>query len=220
MSRNWQRDRLEFDRLIERSLQIVVWLGVAVGLVWVLMAHDVMRVVYGPEFSVAGPVLALFGVVCVMAVISGHYRFGLIAAGEQKKEMVTSGLGAVVALIFIPIGYYRWGIVGASLGLVAAEALVWFSSWIYGRRLLGLNGHAKFLVRPLVAVSISSCVWFLPIVSLTVRAIVALVALCVLAFVIDSTVRSRLGDLIALGHSWSERRTIKAIAKAADRVNA
>ncbi len=220
MSRYWQRDRAEFGLLIARSMQVIVWLGLAFGLGWVIMARDVMQVVYGKDFAAAGPVLAMFAAVWVMAVISGHFRFGLIAAGRQNKEMLTSGLGALVAVITISAGYYRWGLIGAAAGLVSAEAVVFVSSWYYARRNLNLNGIAGMFVRPVIAVTASSLAWLVPTTSAILRTTVALSILLIVALVLDSKVRERLREVFALRHAWSERRLSKAIAKAPDSVNA
>jgi PST family polysaccharide transporter len=220
MSRSWQLGDGSFSRLIARSMHGVAWVSVAAGLAWVLLANDVMLFVYGQKFASGGGVLALMSGVCVMAFINGHYRFGLIAAGYQSTEMLITALGAVVALVLIPFGYFSWGLNGAALGLVVTETVIWLSSWLSSRRLLALKGHAKLLVRPLIAVALASGVWWLPLASAKARVVLSLLALLMLALFFDPTVRERLRELLTLRRSWSERRLSEGLAKAQDGIKA
>ena len=97
-ARAWQRGAPSLAVAIERSLQGIAWMGVAVGIVWVSVAPAVTTTVYGAAFAPAALTLQLFGGVCVVAGLSGHYRFGLIAAGRQTAEMMSEVLGAVQAV--------------------------------------------------------------------------------------------------------------------------
>jgi O-antigen/teichoic acid export membrane protein len=206
MSRDWQQNDGEFNRLMESSMHRVVWLSVIAGLGWVAMSHEMMRIVYGPQFAPAGSVLGLLAVVCVMAFISGHYRFGLIAAGHQNAELFTSALGAAFALTLIPIGYFKAGLNGAAMGLVIAEAAIWISSWWCARRMLLLKGNARLLLRPLFALLLASVVlWGLPLQSQILRVVIALLILAALSFALDPRLRDGLRELIAWRRTWNKQ---------------
>jgi O-antigen/teichoic acid export membrane protein len=97
--------------------------------------------VYGQGFSNGGGALQWLAGVWVAAAISGHYRFGLIAAGQQNREMLSSALGAIVAIIFIPLGYLKAGSSGAAAGLCFAELSVLLSTWMIAKRTL-LGSHS------------------------------------------------------------------------------
>ena len=145
MSRAWQRSQSDFNAMIQSSMQVAVWVALAGGLIWAAVSSFVIQTVYGPQFAAGGTVLGIFGAVWAMALISGHYRFGLIAAGYSGIEMMTSMLGAAFALLLIPIGYFKGGVNGAAMGLVAAEAGVWLSSWWCARTFLRLKSNAEAL---------------------------------------------------------------------------
>ncbi len=144
LSRAWQAGVSAFDEVIRRSMRLVVWGAVAAGTLWVAIAPAAATAMYGPLFRPAASTLQWLAGVCVLAAISGHYRFGLIAAGRQTAEMATSALGAATALGLIPLGYIEGGPRGAAMGMCVAETVVWVSSWVLARRLLGLG-------RPVVA---------------------------------------------------------------------
>ncbi len=140
LTRTWKQGREQFADLIAGSMRVVTVVSLAGGIVWILLAPLVMSTVYGTDFSRGGGALQWLAAACVAAAISGHFRFGLIAAGFQNKEMLTSALGAIVAAIFIPIGYFQAGTSGAAAALCLAEIIVLSSAWLISRRtILRLN---------------------------------------------------------------------------------
>jgi O-antigen/teichoic acid export membrane protein len=177
MSRAWEKGENEFNRLIQRSIEGVLWIGSAILLAWVLLAQVAMRLVYGAEFAASGTVLAMFGFVWAIAWIDGNYRYALIAAGKQGAELATSAIGAVVALVLIPFGYFKGGLNGAALGLVIAELVIWLSAGLCARRLLAIR-ISRSLVVPLAAGILAFGLFsWLPFASNNLRFAVALLFL-------------------------------------------
>lgn len=138
MSRGWAAGDGSFTALIARSMKFVSLAAVVGAGIWIAVAPLVVRIVYGEKFSGAGVALQWFAGVFAVAAISGHYRFGLIAAGQQTAEMVTALIGAIAAAILIPVGYSTAGVGGASAGLFAAEILIAVSAGWFARRRLSL----------------------------------------------------------------------------------
>lgn len=136
ISRSWAAGRDAFTSLISNSMRTVLLVCIGIVVVWVLTAPTVMVLFYGQNFSSGGNALRWMAGVWVAAAISGHFRFGLIAAGLQKQEMFTSALGSAVALILIPVGYMWTGVTGAAAGLCVAEILVMFLTAALANRML------------------------------------------------------------------------------------
>lgn len=144
LARAWVAGREKFSELIWNSMRIVLLVSLPVGVVWVLVAPFVMTGVYGADFTRGGGALQWLAGACVAAAVSGHYRFGLIAAGFQSKEMLASALSAAVAAVLIPIGYLNWGTSGAAAALCLAEFVVLlFVWWIAGQTLFSTDDRAQ-----------------------------------------------------------------------------
>lgn len=133
MSRAWMNGRGQLAELIGKSLRIVIPVSIAAGIAWALLAPLVMTSVYGPKFLSGVVALQWMAGVWVVAAINGHYRYGLVAAGLQNKEMLSSVFGAVTVIIFIPLGYLQAGVAGAAAALCLAEIVVLISSWLFAR---------------------------------------------------------------------------------------
>jgi len=136
LSRGWTRADGSYHALVSRSMRLVGVAGPVVTLAWVAASGLATTVIYGAQFAAATGALRWLALVWLLALLSGHYRFGLVAAGRQQAEMVCSALGAATALVAIPGGYLLGGLDGAAAGLVAAEAVVWLSSRLTAHRYL------------------------------------------------------------------------------------
>src|SRR5215813_5248267 len=190
MSRLWREDREGFVALINRSMRVVAHLATAAGLAWVAVAPLAMTSFYGSAFAPGAETLQWLAGVCVVAALSGHYRYGLIAAGRQNVEASAAALGAVVAVVAIPLGYSRFGLRGAAMGLLTAETAVWMVAWLCGVRMLGLKGHAKLLLRPLLALILVSTLFRSPPRSSAIaRAVLGAASMVALALAFDSEAR-------------------------------
>lgn len=152
MARSWHESQAALAALVGGSMQVVGWAALTAGWLWIVLTPVVIRLVYGAEYAAAVPVLQWMGGVAVFAALSGHFRLGLIACGFQKDEMATSALGAAIALVMIPLGFWWRGPVGAAIGLVVAEAAVWLVSWALATRRMGVLGHVATLVKPICGV--------------------------------------------------------------------
>ena len=204
-SRMWQQGYEALAALVDQSFHWVAWISSIVAAVWISVAPTVIIGVYGPAFGSAGGTLQWLAGVCLVAGLSGHYRFALIAAGQQKCEMVVSAVGALVAVILIPIGYVKAGPNGAAMALLVAEITVWFgSSWFARQRLrLVPSRHLILLLRPLLAVALTSAwLYILPLNSKGIHIAALVLSLMVWAFVLDAAVRDRCRYLTTSYRSW------------------
>jgi len=216
LSHRWKNSREGFSTLMDRSLHAVGWLAAVGGLGWVLAAPAAVTAVYGPAFIPAGAVLQWLAGVCVVAGLSGHYRYGLIAAGRQTGEMVISAVGAALAMALIPVGYAWGGATGAAMGLLATEIAVWWIAWWWARGRLGLVGHGRILIRPAMAAVVAvGLARLLPLSSEVVRDLIALVSVAAQAYALDIEVRDRTRELMRGWHSWLCRHLDRGVREAA-----
>jgi O-antigen/teichoic acid export membrane protein len=136
LSRAWINDRASYALLIRNSMRLVFWVAIPACVIALFTAPYAMSLAYGPEFVGGSGPLRWLAVACMIAAVSGHYRFGLIAAGFQSREMLSSAAGAIAAVVLIPTGYFFGGITYAALGLCCAEAVIFAASWLQARHIV------------------------------------------------------------------------------------
>ncbi len=142
------------QRLMRGSLQITGWLGVFVAVVGTALARPVLTVVYGPPYE---PAVASFQVLIwliPLALVSGHFRYTLIAYNKQGLEFLSAACGGAlnVALNLTLIASY--GIIGAAFALVAAEGLICVISFLMVRRTITVIPVGECLWRPAIGAAV------------------------------------------------------------------
>jgi O-antigen/teichoic acid export membrane protein len=203
MAQAWQKGSIFLSEIIDRSLSLIAWVAAASGMIWVLASPIVIQGIYGPAFAPAGQTLQWLAGVFVAALLSGHYRYGLIAAGYQMVEMKVSAIGAAIAIVLIPLGYFTGGPAGAAMGLFIAEVIVWWAAWWLARKWLGLSGQMRKLIWPMFAIALAtSVIWFVPGRLTGVRILLVFVVIGGLALVCDSVVRRELLHFASAPIPW------------------
>jgi O-antigen/teichoic acid export membrane protein len=126
-----------FSTLVGPSFRVTAWLGIGGALVLSLLAEPLCRIAFGPAFgATADPFRALVWVLPV-ALLSGHARFGLIAAGHQEKELAAQLAGAVVTVGAGALAIPALGARGGAFAMVASACVVWAFAHRAARRHVG-----------------------------------------------------------------------------------
>lgn len=168
-----------------------------------ILAPKVIVLIYGTAFNPAISAFQWLAVVWIIAALSGHYRYGLIASGYQAIEMVISAIGALSAFILIPLGYRVAGISGAAVGLIFAEMIVWIGAWWFAKLRLSLVGNSKYLIGPLATIFVTTLIlWIRPDWPILFKIIVGTATICAQAFIYDGAIRNDLSQIISNWKPW------------------
>ena len=112
-----------WKRLISSSIRLVSWGGVALALPLALYSSQIAALVFGPKFSSAGPALAILVWALPLRMVSGHSRWSLIAAGQQKYLLQAEVVAAVTLLAVAILAIPSFGAAAAASSFVAAIAI-------------------------------------------------------------------------------------------------
>jgi O-antigen/teichoic acid export membrane protein len=151
-----QGDVAEWRRLLSGSLKLVAWTVLPGVLVGCAVAPVLLPLIYGPTFGPAAPVFRILLWMVLVAFVSGHHRYTLIAFSHQRDEMRASGIGFAVSGL-AAVGLWAAGALtpaGAASALVAGEAATLVAAAGYVRARVG---HLPFL-RPLLAPAVCGVV--------------------------------------------------------------
>ena len=142
------------QHLLRGSLQITGWLGVFVAAVGTVLAKPILTSVYGMQYQSAIAAFQVLIWLIPLALVSGHFRYTLIAYNKQGLEFVTAACGGAlnVFLNLILIGAY--GIIGAAISLIAAEGLICGLAYFMVRRTIIRIPVGLYLWRPATGAAI------------------------------------------------------------------
>jgi O-antigen/teichoic acid export membrane protein len=151
------------QRLIGDSLQITSWLGVFVALIGTALAQPILTLVYGLPYEPAAAPFQMLIWLIPLALVSGHFRYTLIAYDRQGLEFVTAACGGVLNVVLNLTLNATYGLIGAAVSIVAAEGLILWLSYLFVRKTIACIPTAEYLWKPATgAVVLTGILYFMP----------------------------------------------------------
>lgn len=151
IARSIQTKTKSLNHLMHHSIRITAWSAIFIGLVGMLLAEQIVQLIYGNEFAEAAGALKIMIWMIVVFILSGHYRYILIGLGQQILDFRSTAIGAIfsVALCFLLIP--KFGQIGAAWTMLFSEIMTWVFAYYFVRRRIALIPVLQHLVKPVVA---------------------------------------------------------------------
>ncbi|MCA9930918.1 MAG: polysaccharide biosynthesis C-terminal domain-containing protein, partial [Anaerolineales bacterium] len=126
--RMYTTDTHSLSRLMSKSFNLLLILSVPIGLGLIVVADQLVVLLFGPEFVNSGPVLAMFGLVLILTYQNMLLGQFLVSTDRQNKWTVVMIVAAIVTipldLTLIPwcVQTFANGAVGGAAAFVITEA--------------------------------------------------------------------------------------------------
>ncbi|MEZ4681183.1 MAG: flippase [Caldilineaceae bacterium] len=156
-SRMMISDTDHLQRLMGKSFDSLLLLGVPIGMGMTIVAGPIVTALFGREFVNSGPILAVLGIALIFMyqnVLLGQY---LISIDRQNAWTVVMAISTVLLisldLFLIPWSHQRWanGAIGGALAYGITElGMVIAGIWLLPKGTLGSN-NLKFALRVFAA---------------------------------------------------------------------
>ncbi len=141
-----------------------------------LTGAELLAFVFSPEYASAANVLFLLLVAVAFTMLTGVYRYGLIAYNRQTTlfQIITAGAAFNIAmnLLLVP----RYSLIGAAWSAVASEALIFVLSWLAVTRSVRLSPWRPICRPALAAAGMAIILWLIPTWPFLLRVAVAVVS--------------------------------------------
>jgi PST family polysaccharide transporter len=152
LSRGAARPMEHLRGLLSRSLAVTIWGGILVALTLTLVGGDLLSLAYGPQFRGVHQPLAVLSWLIPVALVSGHYRYLLIACNFQHVDLYCTAAAAGTAIVLGEALIPWYGAVGAASALLAANGVSLCLAYVSANRLVvPISCHVQ-LALPLAAV--------------------------------------------------------------------
>jgi O-antigen/teichoic acid export membrane protein len=164
LTMNWAGRNMEsFKRVLQKSFDFMMILGVPLAVGAQFLAKEIMVVVAGGDFAAAGSVLKIL-VLAALAIFFGCiFSHAIIALDKQKKiigaYLFTSLTALAGYLIFIP----RFSYLGAAWVTVYSEFFIALAAFYLVYKYAGFFFNIKILFKSILASAVmASFLFFLP----------------------------------------------------------
>ncbi len=136
LSRCVFHDRARWQALVRGSLLVTSAGGVLLSLGVTFFGSTLLALTFGASYAAAAPALAALIWLIPLALVSGHYRYTLIAANRPTAEMICTLAAALTALVFASALVPHHGAVGAALALVIGHVVNLTLAYVCVRRIM------------------------------------------------------------------------------------
>jgi len=122
---------------------------------------------YGSQYQEGVSAFRVLVWLIPLALMSGHFRYALIAYGQQRLEFVSSACGAGLNILLNLFLIPSIGLVGAAWALIASEALIWGITYSFVRNRITHIPIGIPILRPLLGgLILAGTLYLLPPVKL------------------------------------------------------
>jgi O-antigen/teichoic acid export membrane protein len=109
--------------LMSESLRATAWVGIVGAFGLTILSRQALTIVYGQAFAGAVPAFSVLMWMLPVALLSGHYRYILIAYNCQKRLLVCTSISAAAAVVLGVSLVPLFGAIGAAWALLLANVL-------------------------------------------------------------------------------------------------
>jgi O-antigen/teichoic acid export membrane protein len=149
-SRLWALGAPSLRPFFQKSLGVLLALGLTVFATVPLISVDIMSVVYEQEYRTSAPTLVILCIAIAAVFAAYPHVILLLASGHQRVMMVISTLGALLNVGMNLWAIPRYGIEGAAWTTVATEGFIVCSTAVCGWRITGVRVDLSATWRPVV----------------------------------------------------------------------
>jgi O-antigen/teichoic acid export membrane protein len=151
MSRLAANSSASLQDLMANSLKITAWAAIFIGMIGTILAKPLILLVFGQQYSATVSTFSILVWILPIALLSGNYRYALIAASHQKYEFLSSLFAALTALILgltlIPL----YSAHGAAAALLLSAIINWIFAYMFVRNKISRIPFLPHILKPLGA---------------------------------------------------------------------
>ena len=111
--------------LLARSARVVGWGGLGCATVLTVLDKPVVHAALGAKLLPAAPLLGIMAWMLPIALISGHARWSLAAAGAQSSVLVSQISGVIATIAALVVLPPVFGVAGYAIASVISFITVW-----------------------------------------------------------------------------------------------
>lgn len=161
LSRATAESQQDLQKIFHRSMRFTTWSAVFTGIAGMILARPLILLVFGHQYAESIRIFQILIWVVPVALLSGHYRYALIAANHQKYEMAASVCAAAVCFILCRIGVRYYGIQAAAPALLTASVVNWIFAYIFVQKKIGRIPFMQHVLKPAVVGAVMAGIFIL-----------------------------------------------------------
>jgi O-antigen/teichoic acid export membrane protein len=189
-------------RLEQTSIRLTAWASIFVGVIATAFAEPMIQILYGSQYHEGVAAFRVLVWLIPLALMSGHFRYALIAYGQQRLEFVSSACGAGLNILLNIFLIPSIGLVGAAWALIASEALIWGLTYSFVRYRITHIPIGIPILRPLLGgLVLAATLYLLPPISIWIAGSSAVAVYSLVLSIMQPKILTHIRALFVHKHS-------------------
>jgi len=151
ISRCSRRPQEELQSFMAHSMKLSGWTAVFIGASGMMLAEPMIRLFFGIQYIESITTFKILLWVLPVALLSGHYRYVLIAYSQQRYEFIASAIAAGVSILMGIVLIPLFSAYGAAAALLGSSIINWMIAYFYVQKKITEIPFSSHLVKPLMA---------------------------------------------------------------------
>lgn len=151
LSRTFLKNPKESHQIFERAIRILFLIGVPVSVIMVLLAPQLVQIIFGSDFEMSAVVLKILAAPFLFLILNEFITYLLFAVNETKNVIKIAIAGAIFCIIANCLIIPRMGIMGAAVVAGLTELLVLILFFLTINKKYGYTPVFSLIWRPVLA---------------------------------------------------------------------
>lgn len=144
-------DRKKMEDLVYFSGQVIAFFSLPVTVIIVMLAPDIMKLLYGTEYVRASTALRLLAILIIVKTFGDFFCYQLIMATKsEKKRLSAAAIATVVNILMNAMLIPMWQENGAAVASVISEIIVNGYQLTYLRKVINIPISWKAIIQGVV----------------------------------------------------------------------
>ena len=158
LSYYYAHDRKKLEKLVYFGGQVIAFCSIPVTVIIVMLAPDIMRVLFGAEFITASTALRLLAFLIIVKSFGDLFCYQLIMATEnERKRLPAAAIATAANVLLNAIMIPMWQENGAAVASVISEIIVNGYQLLYLRKVIHIPISWKAIIQGILASAVMGC---------------------------------------------------------------
>jgi O-antigen/teichoic acid export membrane protein len=154
LSRAAKQPRETVQEIMRTSIPIAAWSTVFVSALGMAVAEPLMTMVFGAQYAEGVVSLRILIWLVPAAILTGHFRYTLVAHNAQRLDLRCGALGLGMCLLLTVLLVPTWGPSGAASAILASELFTFAAAYFFVHHRIVTIPVGRHLAGPLLAGSV------------------------------------------------------------------
>lgn len=151
LSKTFKEGSDHYQKIWQETSRYLLLISIPVAVGMILLAAKILDILYGTDFSAAGPVLKIMALGFPLLCLNDLASYLLLSQNKTSSVLLIAGFAAVFNVVLNIFLIPKWGMTGAAFATTLTQGLVFSAYYLKVREICDQARILALLLKPLLA---------------------------------------------------------------------